>query len=281
MGNRSETAASGSFSTGLDLIAPTVVTVGMPDVSTVEILFSEPVEETSAEDADNYTIESGASIFSASLQADLKTVRLTTSAHMVGVTYTITIRNIRDRAAAPNTIASNSVFQYEGMSGNLAVTVAADDGYELYINGTLVGSGSVWYTAQTYSVTPIPGINTVAIQCTDRADKAGLVAMVVFNNDTVVTDERWKVTTTETSGWETVSFDDVPWQKATSYGLLSTALPWAQYKQVTGLPRDADIQWIWSSDNANDDLVYLRLTLGTGEDVMPPAPPAGVTVRMP
>ena len=59
--------------------------------------------QASAEELSNYSIP-GLTILSARLQADGKSVVLSTSPQAQGQTYTITINNIRDRAATPNTI---------------------------------------------------------------------------------------------------------------------------------------------------------------------------------
>ena len=77
-----------------------------------------------------------------------------------------------------------------------------------------------------------------------------------------VTDESWKISTTEEPGWETTNFDDQDWEYATSYGLLGVAQPWCNYNnnEVTYLPNDEGIKWIWTDDNVTDQTVYIRFT---------------------
>ena len=142
----------------------------------------------------------------------------------------------------------------------------------------LVGEGSVWNSAQTYTVSSVAGKNVIALKCMDREGEAGLVSEIDFNGNNYVTNEEWKVSIVEETGWKGVDFVDIGWQKATSYGYHGVSLPWAQHQDVDGISTDSNVEWIWSSDNEEDDVIYIRYTLGTGGDVTPPNPPTGVTV---
>ena len=279
-GNRSTDAATGTFTTLADIIPPEIVGIRILGLTSLDVLFSEPVEKTSAENVANYTIENNITIFSAVLSDNLKVVHLTTSEHVIGAPYTLTVNNVKDRALSPNTILPNSSFSYQGSSGDsVSISIAADNEYELYINGDLVGSGNNWKSAQTYSVPSIAGKNVIAVKAVDTGGAGGLVAEVDFKGKHFVSDESWKVSTVEQPNWTGVTFDDVAWPKATSYGLHGVALPWAQYDNVDGISTTSNIKWIWSSDSDNDNVVYFRFTVNTGGDITPPNPPAGVTVK--
>ncbi|MDZ7260776.1 MAG: fibronectin type III domain-containing protein, partial [candidate division KSB1 bacterium] len=95
-----------------DVTPPTISSVEILSADRVNVAFSEPVEQASAENKANYKIDQGVEVLGATLDANLKVVHLTTTAHQRGQTYTITINNIQDRASPPNTIASNSSFSY-------------------------------------------------------------------------------------------------------------------------------------------------------------------------
>jgi len=280
VGNRSISAATGAFTTLADTIPPRIVSVRPLGLTSLDVLFSEPVEKASAEDIANYTIESNVTIFSAVLLDNLTTVHLTTSEHVIGAPYTLIVNNVKDRALYPNTIPPNSSFAYQGTSSDsVSISIAADDEYELYINGDLVGSGNNWKNAQTYSVPSIAGKNAIAVKAVDTGGKGGLVAEIDFKGKHFVSDESWKVSTVEQPNWESVTFDDVLWPKATSYGLHGVALPWAQYSNVSGISTTSNVKWIWSSDSENDNVVYFRFTINAGGDTTPPNPPTGVTVK--
>ena len=71
-----------------------VTSVRAPDPTDVHVVFSEPVEMSSAEDIQNYSIVGGATVLAANLEADGRTVTLTTSSLAEDQTYTLSVSNI-------------------------------------------------------------------------------------------------------------------------------------------------------------------------------------------
>jgi hypothetical protein len=98
-----------------DVVAPTLLDVREPGRSDrVVLTFSEPVQQADAETTANYTINPGIQVLAASLVGmDRKTVALTISPLSNGE-YTLTVKQIRDCARKPNTIAPDTrkTFQY-------------------------------------------------------------------------------------------------------------------------------------------------------------------------
>lgn len=84
------------------------VTINCGITNQFEILFSEDVTTTSAENTANYSLDNGATITAALLAADNRTVTISTSILTSGTTYTVTVNNIKDTTVPPNTIAPNS-----------------------------------------------------------------------------------------------------------------------------------------------------------------------------
>jgi len=84
--------------------------LGSPQVLTV--IFSEPVEAASALNSLNYTLNNGVTVLSAVFGPDTQTIVLTTTPMVSGVGYTLTVNNVRDRAATPNAILPNSQFAF-------------------------------------------------------------------------------------------------------------------------------------------------------------------------
>ena len=82
------------------------------DCGEVRVVFSVPVLESDAADAANYAIGGGITVLDASLGEDLMTVTLTTTPHAGGVTYTLTVNNIRDRTAEALEIAPDTQATY-------------------------------------------------------------------------------------------------------------------------------------------------------------------------
>ena len=82
---------------GTDINSPVVVSVEPVLSTNLQIIFSEDVEKTSAENLDNYAITSDITIQSAVLHAFDKTrVNLTITQVTSGITYDLTISNVQD-----------------------------------------------------------------------------------------------------------------------------------------------------------------------------------------
>ncbi|MCK5739116.1 hypothetical protein KAH55_08040, partial [bacterium] len=86
----------------VDVSAPELVSATLTDLSHVQLVFNEPVDKSSAEDAENYEISNGVQVESASLQGDNKTMELVTTAHNYNTAYTVHVRNVADTAYDPN-----------------------------------------------------------------------------------------------------------------------------------------------------------------------------------
>lgn len=94
----------------LDVIAPTVVSAqgGAASSTTVVVTFSEAVDTTTADDNTNYEIAGPTSITVLSAVSSGATVTLTLSDPRVqGQNYTLTVKDVLDRAATPNVIDPN------------------------------------------------------------------------------------------------------------------------------------------------------------------------------
>jgi hypothetical protein len=93
-----------------DLTPPTIASVAALGRTTVRVMFSEPVEELSAEDATHYTVNNGVVVLGAVRETDPRVVTLTT-APLASGTYTLTINNVTDETlppTPPNPVAPDS-----------------------------------------------------------------------------------------------------------------------------------------------------------------------------
>ncbi len=97
---------------GTDNTPPTILLARLQSATRLQIIFSEPLEETSAVDIKNYYIDQGIAISRAELEASGNIVQLTTSEHRAGLTYTLTVNNVRDRSIQQNAILPNSYYLY-------------------------------------------------------------------------------------------------------------------------------------------------------------------------
>jgi hypothetical protein len=102
----------GTYSSGgSDTTPPGILSAVAQNATTVEVTFSETVEETSAQTIANYAINNGI-IVSAALKTAANTVSLTTSTLSNGVEYTLTVNGVEDLAgnAAVDVTATFSLF---------------------------------------------------------------------------------------------------------------------------------------------------------------------------
>jgi hypothetical protein len=92
-----------------DATDPELVDINVLTSRSIQLVFSEEIQEESAENIENYSITPDITVQRARLLADLKSVRLTTSSYEEGITYTVTAGNITDLAGRLISPAANSL----------------------------------------------------------------------------------------------------------------------------------------------------------------------------
>ncbi|MCF6325347.1 MAG: DUF5011 domain-containing protein [Gammaproteobacteria bacterium] len=97
----------------MDDTQPALESASAASATSVNLLFSEAVEQSSAENSANYALNLGINVTAASLNADKRTVSLTVSPLTEDTTYEVSVSNVQDRAQTPNTInPSSKTFTY-------------------------------------------------------------------------------------------------------------------------------------------------------------------------
>jgi len=142
-------------------------------------------------------------------------------------------------------------FTLDEVPRQAVLSITADNGYEVFVNGVRVGrdvgSGTeVWSKAERYSVVRQlrRGKNVIAVHGMNLGGPAGLIAILSWPERPVrergwrrlVTDDTWRVTTTRPRGdivWTALNFDDRSWPQATVVGRYPCE-PWGI---VAGLRR--------------------------------------------
>lgn len=100
------------------------------------------------------------------------------------------------------------------------VAVTADNVYDLYVNGTKVGSDDDWMDVEVYDITRyiVKGRNIIAVKAVDIDTKIGgllLEGAITYPGGKALvfgTDGSWKMSGTETPDWTMTGFDDSTWQ---------------------------------------------------------------------
>jgi len=95
-----------------DGIAPKILSANATSGTVLTVMFSEPVEQNSAETVANYRLDPDEEVTAAVLDNDAQTVRLTVNELVEDTAYTLIVSNVKDRAFTPNVIAPMSSFSF-------------------------------------------------------------------------------------------------------------------------------------------------------------------------
>ncbi len=100
----------------------------------------------------------------------------------------------------------------------ITINITADNVYDLFVNGRLIGSNNNWQNVENYTVELQPGKNVIAVKAVDLGAPAGLLADIIWLTYRYGTNVDWKTSMQEQAEWNTTSFDDVSWAPATVIG---------------------------------------------------------------
>ena len=122
----------------------------------------------------------------------------------------------------------------EPESGQIQIT--ADDTFELFVNGRLVGKGEDWHNLAVFDILRFlhNGRNVVAVRVQNtQPGSAGLVVRLTVkakgNTDvSYSSDKSWRASIQDSPNWNAVKFDDATWLPARMLGELGRAEPWRQ-----------------------------------------------------
>lgn len=162
--------------------------------------------------------------------------------------------------------------------GNLTggtITIAADDEFELYVNGTKAAEGSDWKQPRTVNITPQlrSGVNLIAVKVTNQANgSAGLLATLELElggrpTTKIVTDASWRVNLRPLPFWYSTRYNDSRWALAQVLGPAGRTSPW-----IIEQPKSATPQMEVARSQTTP--VTRNISQSTGGEATPLAPEA-------
>jgi len=138
--------------------------------------------------------------------------------------------------AENETIFARVTFLLPKVPKEAALSITADDGFELHVNGQRVGASPpvgdrTWANVQRFQVAKFltTGRNVIAVRAFNAGGAAGLIARLdVDGKELLTTDEQWRVTDCVLpKEWTQVTFDDSQWPRATVVAALGEG-PWGR-----------------------------------------------------
>lgn len=119
------------------------------------------------------------------------------------------------------------------------IAIAADDQYELYVNGRRIGAGEATKKLDEYDISRFltRGVNIVAVRVQNNTgNTAALVARVTIKDRgewfSFSSDATWRASTRPLPLWNTMLYNDRGWAPAQAFGQLGATVPWDRRENV-------------------------------------------------
>jgi hypothetical protein len=121
-----------------------------------------------------------------------------------------------------------------------SISIAADDTYELFINGRRIATGESTRKMGEFDISKavVRGSNIVAIRVTNTTGNTAALAARVTLKDrdanwvSYLTDETWKTADRTLPLWNTQLYNDRGWADAQVFGTLGETAPWDRREDV-------------------------------------------------
>lgn len=158
----------------------------------------------------------------------------------------IWVRSENPTQAAPGMCYFRKTFQLKDVeSGRIEIT--ANDRYDLFVNGRIVGSGENWQKLDSYDLRPflISGLNVIGVRVENlQPGPAGLVAQVIvkqYGNAAVShsTDASWLCTRRDVNNWLITRLRTEGWEAGGVFAELGRREPWTPDLPPMELPKVA------------------------------------------
>lgn len=136
---------------------------------------------------------------------------------------------------------------FPGKASADTILITADNGFELYVDGVLVGTGNDWGKIYSFTVT-MDGTSVIAVRGIDSGFVAGMTAHITLSNGKVITTgTNWRSTSSTFSGWQNKTYNDNSWGN-----------PSIITYNWDGLFAGPGAEWIWPTSFASNPAYFRR-----------------------
>lgn len=188
-----QASAATTLSVSQDTTAPFLVdalNLGNPG-GIIAVIFSEAVDTATATAHGNYALDNGATVTVARIGSRPGTVLLTASGLVAGTAYTLTVNNVRDRAATPNTIAPGSTLPVEQslqtwLRLDETSGTTAGDASGNSLAGTLFNGASAGYLGKVLRAVKLDGVDDHVRLGPGYADYSSGLTMAFWANPSTI-----------------------------------------------------------------------------------------------
>ena len=192
------------YPSGPDTVAPVISSVTSIRPGEIEVRFNERMDDTSAQNIRNYSIDPDVTLTAAVLSQDRKMVTLTVLQLAEGITYTLTVNHVRDVAGNP--VAANSTMTFEHVCGYVTASNAQEPNYP---ENTLDGNLSTRWSAEGVQWIQYDLCEVHTISAIEMAFYYGDIRTSSFKIETGNDDENWREVFNGSSSGTTAGLESI------------------------------------------------------------------------
>jgi hypothetical protein len=220
------------YPSGPDTIPPIISSITSIKPNEVEVLFNERLNDTSAQNIKNYSIDNGVTITGAVLSQNRKMVTLAVLELAEEITYTLRVSNVMDIAGNP--IPENSTATFEHICGYATASTSQEPNYP---ENTLDGDLATRWSAEGVQWIKYDLCVVHTISAMEMAFYYGDSRTSVFKIETSSDDERWKEifngsSSGSTAGLESINISESHGRYVKITGSGNSSNAWNSYTEV-------------------------------------------------
>lgn len=220
------------YPSGPDTVPPVITSVTSIKPGEIEVLFNERMNDTSAQNIGNYSIDNDVVITGAVLDPNRKLVTLTVTELAEEITYMLTVNNVMDISGNP--IADNSTMTFEHICGYVTASTFQEPNSP---ENTLDGNLSTRWSAEGVQWIKYDLCVVHTVSAMEMAFYYGDLRASYFKIETSSDDERWKEifngsSSGTTAGLESIDITESYGRFVRITGSGNSSNAWNSYTEV-------------------------------------------------